>query len=99
MSGPVQAIPGQTAPVLAARGVTRSFGATEALRGADLTVGYGEVLAVTDDLAERETVISLGGIASSCWNFIQTIESTLAEQAGDIKDHNRKERQRFEGRK
>ena len=46
MSGPVQAIPGQTAPVLAARGVTRSFGATEALRGADLTVGYGEVLAV-----------------------------------------------------
>ena len=42
----MQAIPGQTAPVLAARGVTRSFGATEALRGADLTVGYGEVLAV-----------------------------------------------------
>jgi len=35
-----------TTPVLAARGVTRSFGATEALRGADLTVGYGEVLAV-----------------------------------------------------
>jgi putative ABC transport system ATP-binding protein len=32
--------------VLAARGVTRSFGATEALRGADLAVGYGEVLAV-----------------------------------------------------
>jgi putative ABC transport system ATP-binding protein len=32
--------------VLAARGVTRSFGTTEALRGADLTVGYGEVLAV-----------------------------------------------------
>jgi putative ABC transport system ATP-binding protein len=35
-----------TGPVLAAHGVTRSFGATEALRGADLTVGYGEVLAV-----------------------------------------------------
>ena len=41
MSGPVLAT-----PVLAARGVTRSFGTTEALRGADLTVGYGEVLAV-----------------------------------------------------
>ncbi|HEV8218997.1 MAG TPA: ABC transporter ATP-binding protein [Streptosporangiaceae bacterium] len=41
MTGPVL-----TTPVLAARGVTRSFGATEALRGADLTVGYGEVLAV-----------------------------------------------------
>jgi len=35
-----------TTPVLAAHGVTRKFGATEALRGADLTVGYGEVLAV-----------------------------------------------------
>ena len=46
MSGSVQARPGQTAPVLAARGVTRSFGTTEALRGANLTVGYGEVLAV-----------------------------------------------------
>jgi putative ABC transport system ATP-binding protein len=32
--------------VLAARGVTRSFGTIEALRGADLTVSYGEVLAV-----------------------------------------------------
>ncbi len=32
--------------VLAARGVTRSFGATEALRGADLEVRYGEVLAI-----------------------------------------------------
>jgi len=41
VSGPMPAT-----PVLAARGVTRSFGATEALRGADLTVGYGEVLAV-----------------------------------------------------
>ena len=41
MTGPVL-----TTPVLAARGVTRSFGATEALRGADLTVGYGEVLAI-----------------------------------------------------
>src|SRR5262245_44471715 len=27
---------------------------------------FGEVLAVTDDRAERETVISLGGSASSC---------------------------------
>jgi putative ABC transport system ATP-binding protein len=33
-------------PVLAARGVVRSFGATPALRGADLAVRPGEVLAV-----------------------------------------------------
>jgi len=68
-------------------------------RAAYRFVPYGEVLAVTDDLAERETVISLGGMSSSCWNFIQTIESTLAEQADDIKHYNRKERQRFEQRK
>src|ERR1051325_5417242 len=60
---------------------------------------YGEVLAVTDDLAERETVISLGGMASSCWNFIQTVEDALAELKDDIKDHNRQERNRFQRRK
>src|SRR5262249_53271996 len=62
-------------------------------------VPYGEVLAVTDDLAERETVISLGGLASSCWNFIQTIENTLAELADDIKHYNRRERHRFQRRR
>src|SRR5437667_201650 len=40
-------------------------------------IPYGEVLAVTDDNAERETVLSLGGLASSCWNFIQSVEHTL----------------------
>jgi len=60
---------------------------------------YGEVLAVTDDTAERETVISLGGHASSCRHFIQTVENTLAELAQDIKDHNRQERHRFQRRK
>jgi predicted RNA-binding protein with PIN domain len=60
---------------------------------------YGEVLAVTDDNAERETVLSLGGMASSCWNFIQTVENALAEVADDIKHHNRRERHRFQRRK
>ena len=60
---------------------------------------YGEVLAVTDDAAERETVISLGGMASSCGNFIQTVEDTLAEQADDIKRHNRQERHKFQRRR
>jgi predicted RNA-binding protein with PIN domain len=59
---------------------------------------YGEVLAVTDDYAERDTVISLGGMASSCRNFIQTVEDILGEVADDIKDHNRKERNRFQRR-
>jgi predicted RNA-binding protein with PIN domain len=57
---------------------------------------YGEVLAVTDDQAERDTVISMGGMASSCWSFIQAVENALAELADDIKDHNRRERHRFQ---
>ena len=56
---------------------------------------YGEVLAVTDDRAERETVTSLGVSSSSCLNFIQEVEAALAEQADDIKHHNRTERHRF----
>lgn len=56
---------------------------------------FGEVLAVTDDNAERDTVIALGGMASSCLSFIQTIESALAELQDDLKTYNRNERNRF----
>ena len=56
---------------------------------------YGEVLAVTDDNAERDTVINLGGMASSCLSFIQTVEAALAELKDDIKDRNRAENIRF----
>ena len=56
---------------------------------------FGEVLAVTDDYAERDTVISLGGMASSCDNFIRTIESTLQDQQREIAHYNRRERTRF----
>jgi len=60
---------------------------------------YGEVLAVTDDHAERETVSSLGGSASSCWNFIRDVENALAELGDDIKLRNRQERHTFQRRK
>ena len=56
---------------------------------------YGEVLAVTDDNAERDTVIALGGSASSCSNFILMVESALNDLADDVKQHNRTERNRF----
>ena len=56
---------------------------------------YGEVLAVTDDSAERDTVINMGGLASSCSNFIQTVQNALAELQNEIKHHNRQERNRF----
>lgn len=64
-------------------------------RAAHRFSAYGEVLAVTNDVAERETVLSLGGLASSCSNFIAAVESTLAELADDLKHYNRKERHRF----
>ena len=56
---------------------------------------FGEILAVTDDNAERDMVISLGGMASNCWNFIQTVEEALAGLRDEIKKHNRQEKQRF----
>lgn len=59
---------------------------------------YGEVLAVTDDLAERDTVVGLGGLASSCWNFIQTVETALLELQSDIKHLNHRERNDFQRR-
>jgi predicted RNA-binding protein with PIN domain len=56
---------------------------------------YGEVLVVTDDFAERDTVLSLGGMASNCENFIRTIKSTLEDLHRDLKHHNRRESNRF----
>jgi len=50
---------------------------------------YGEVMAVTNDNAERETVLSLGGFAASCRNFVDTVEHALAEMQDDLKTRNR----------
>ena len=58
---------------------------------------YGEVLVVTDDLAERDTVIGFGAMAASCDNFIHTVRDALEEQDRDIKKHNRQERARYGG--
>jgi len=68
-------------------------------RAAHLYQPYGEVLAVTDDHAERDTVIAMGGLASSCLNFVHSVTSTLTEVRGDIAEHNRRERTRFNRRK
>jgi predicted RNA-binding protein with PIN domain len=68
-------------------------------RAAHRFAPYGEVLAVTNDHAERDTVISLGGLASSCQNFIDDLEHTLANMADDIKDYNRREQHRFRNRR
>jgi predicted RNA-binding protein with PIN domain len=64
-------------------------------RAAHRLSAYGEVLAVTDDNAERDTVIAMGGMASSCDSFIQTVESALAEMKDEVRDRNRAEQARF----
>ena len=56
---------------------------------------YGEVLAVTDDQAERETVISSGGMACSCDNFVSMIEDELRTLARSLVHSNRRERERY----
>jgi predicted RNA-binding protein with PIN domain len=56
---------------------------------------YGEVLVVTDDYAERDTVISMGGFASSCDNFIQTIHSALHDLEREITHYNSAEKRRY----
>src|SRR5580692_3534904 len=53
---------------------------------------FGEVLAVTDDYAERDTVFYQGGMASSCANFIESVERTLHEQEREIAHHNRRQK-------
>lgn len=56
---------------------------------------YGEVLVITNDFAERDTVAGFGGLTQSCAGFITEVESVLGEFARDLKHHNRQERRRF----
>ena len=56
---------------------------------------YGEVLVVTDDRAERDVVGGFGGSVASCANFIRMVEAALTEMAGELRHHNRVERNRF----
>ncbi len=68
-------------------------------RAAHRFAAYGEVLAVTDDFAERDTVISLGGMAASCDNFIHMVKTALSDMTDDLKQHNRREKNRFQRRR
>jgi predicted RNA-binding protein with PIN domain len=56
---------------------------------------YGDVLVVTDDFAERDTVNSVGAMASSCENFIRTVVVDLKEMERDIKNYNQKEGSKY----
>lgn len=56
---------------------------------------FGEVLVVTDDFAERDTIGSFGGLACSCQHFIQEIQGILKDLQRDLTHHNRRELSRF----
>ncbi len=64
-------------------------------RAAHRFQAYGEVLVVTDDRAERETVSGFGGLTSSCAHFIRMIGDALGDLEEDLKNHNRAERLQF----
>ena len=64
-------------------------------RAAHRFADHGEVLVVTDDAAERDTVIGLGGQAASCANFIRMVEAALTELQDKLRDYSRAERNRF----
>lgn len=59
---------------------------------------YGEALVVTNDFAERDTVLYHGGLSSSCESFINDVERTLRGRARDIAEHNRRERARYKAK-
>jgi hypothetical protein len=50
---------------------------------------------VTDDGAERSTVLSLGGMACGCENFVRLIENEMRDLDRSIVNYNRGERERF----
>jgi predicted RNA-binding protein with PIN domain len=56
---------------------------------------YGEVMVVTDDRAERDTVTGFGSTTSSCANFIRTIGGALDQLAEELQRYNRSEKKRF----
>ncbi len=58
-------------------------------------LNYGSVLVVTDDYAERDTVIGFGGLAASCESFIRDIERELGQLDREVHLHNRRETARF----
>lgn len=65
-------------------------------RAAHRFASYGEVLVVTDDRAERDTVESSGALSSSCLNFIGVVEAALQDMEKELKKHNQSERTNYQ---
>ncbi len=64
-------------------------------RAAHRLLPYGEVLVITDDLAERDLVIGMGGSAWPCETFIAEIENALRALRQVLQQYNRQQSLRF----
>ncbi len=56
---------------------------------------YGEVCVVTNDFAEQDTILSLGGFPVGCEHFIRQVEQALSRLQQEVNARNRKERRQF----
>jgi predicted RNA-binding protein with PIN domain len=56
---------------------------------------YGEVLVVTDDQAERDTIMAAGAQSVSCEHFIRMLRDASAHLETQLARHNRAERQKY----
>ncbi len=64
-------------------------------RAAHRLSSYGEVLVVTNDSAERDTVQSVGGMPQGCANFMQTVRAALNELDSAVRRYNEQEQAKF----
>ena len=58
-------------------------------------VNYGEVMVVSNDFAERDSVASVGGDVCSCDYFIRQIDGALEDFNKQLERHNKAELKRF----
>jgi predicted RNA-binding protein with PIN domain len=57
---------------------------------------YGDVLVVTNDFAERNTVEGFGALTSSCEHFIEEIERVISNLSKEIRSRNRSEKEKYQ---
>ena len=67
-------------------------------RAAFLYSKYGQVLAVTNDIAIRDTVIACGGTICSCDNFLLILQNSFQEISLRVKYHNHQTNNQFNRR-
>lgn len=67
-------------------------------RAAARLAHHGEVLVVTDDYAERDTVIAFGAMAVSCDVFQSMVRGATDDMQRDLKNHNQRERLKYRQR-